>query len=326
MRRYTEECIDATKVLFQQFIDGTYAPKRAFNFYGKVYPVTNENISGYLPIFNMSEYKKALTVLSSGDHAFNLVHAGITDIDAFDCNRLTEYYALGLKRAMIMKYSYQEYLEALKAMMDSYKCFQEEMDIISDSLPFMDEEYRAYWKSLKEYAHNYLEPLQLSLLCLFCIGSEPSYLNHNNYLNSEKEYNLFKEKLEQANISFTNCDIGRITRMHQEYDVIMLSNVLDYFYLDYGFDWKYKILKNFESELLSVLSPNGVAFLNYIYHLGDSPSSNVIKFSKIRKKDITGENEAVIPFEWQKKGVIIPQTSGVLVLKRGIGKVGESNE
>ena len=59
---------------------------------------------------DFKDKKKALSVLASGDHVFNLIYYGILNIDTFDTNRLTEYYALGLKRAALLAFTYEEYL------------------------------------------------------------------------------------------------------------------------------------------------------------------------------------------------------------------------
>ena len=55
-----------------------------------------------------------LTVLGSGVYAFSLITNGVMNVDTFDINRLIEFYALGLNRAMILKYSYQECLDIMR--------------------------------------------------------------------------------------------------------------------------------------------------------------------------------------------------------------------
>ena len=64
--------------------------------YSKVYLWTNENIDAYLNIVDISSKENALSVLASGDQTFNLITKGIMNIDTFDTNKLTEYFALGL--------------------------------------------------------------------------------------------------------------------------------------------------------------------------------------------------------------------------------------
>ena len=89
-----------------------------FDYYGdnricyrgfrNLYFQSNENIDYYLNMIDLGNRENALTVAGSGDHIFNLVANGITEVDSFDINYLTEYLALGLKKAMIVKYSYYD--------------------------------------------------------------------------------------------------------------------------------------------------------------------------------------------------------------------------
>ena len=79
--------------------------------YSKIYFWTNENVDAYLNLVTFEGKDSALSVLASGDQLFNLICKGIINIDTFDSNKLTEYFAFGLKRAAILKYSYQDYIK-----------------------------------------------------------------------------------------------------------------------------------------------------------------------------------------------------------------------
>jgi len=98
-----ERAIEGAKKLIETQVrglqtDGNFAKFREF---GKNYFWTNENIAGYLDLVDFEGKINALSVLASGDQAFNLVTNGIMDIDTFDINALSEYIALGLNRAAI---------------------------------------------------------------------------------------------------------------------------------------------------------------------------------------------------------------------------------
>ena len=96
-----------------------YVFGRPFSEWQKVYKETNENINGYMQQLDFKDKKKALSVLASGDHVFNLIYYDILNIDTFDTNRLTEYYALGLKRAALLAFTYEEYLLFNEKLTDS---------------------------------------------------------------------------------------------------------------------------------------------------------------------------------------------------------------
>lgn len=106
------EAINATQKMIETQVDAQRILRTGIPFseYQRVYKDTNENIDGYMRLMDLEGKRNALTVLASGDHAFNLVYHGILDIETFDTNRLTEYYSLGLKRAAILKYDYYSYL------------------------------------------------------------------------------------------------------------------------------------------------------------------------------------------------------------------------
>ena len=100
-------------------------------FSNRVYSYTNENIKSYLNNFDFNDKNSALSVLSSGDYVFNLIHNGITSIDAFDSNYLTEFYSLGIKKAMILKYDYKDFLHKyLDLLLGYYSIYKESIFIV----------------------------------------------------------------------------------------------------------------------------------------------------------------------------------------------------
>ena len=80
----------------------------SFSKYQKIFMSTNENIKDSLNLIDFKNKIKALSVMASGDHPFNLITKSVFDIDTFDTNMLTEYYVLGIKRSMIIKYTYKK--------------------------------------------------------------------------------------------------------------------------------------------------------------------------------------------------------------------------
>ena len=77
--------------------------------YNKIYLFTNENISAMTK--ELSLYgTDVLTVCSSGDHIFNFLLEGVSNIETFDINILAEYIFY-LKKAAIEVLSYEEFLD-----------------------------------------------------------------------------------------------------------------------------------------------------------------------------------------------------------------------
>ena len=327
METYTKDCIDASKRLIDSYLFiGTSQFNNDFSEYSPFYKGTNESISSYMPLIDMTDYHNALAVLSSGDHAFNLIHSDIMDIDTFDSNKLTEYYALGIKRAMIMKYSYIEYLHVLIDIIYDELSSEEEIELIKGLLPYMESEHRKYWKGLLSYSSSVQNGINKKLPLLKML-SKPAFTNPialNSYLKSKEDYDKLKGRIGNANIRFTYCNaIDLASKMPGNYDVIMFSNILDYFYMEYGYLWGYDKLKAYEEKTLPLLSENGVAFLAYIYSYCKDPFfwRKIIMYSDICAFDINGEHENIMPFKGYDYNGENQINSAMLVLrKKGKGE------
>ena len=295
MTDYTKECVHGS----EQLIDTTAGRRLGdiasyFSQYDTVYSNTNEDIGTYMSHFDMSDYHSALTVLSSGDHAFNLVHAGITDIDTFDSNKLTEYYALGLKRAMIMKYSYAEYLRVMQGLIKGTLSSEEELSILSDLLPYMDEEYRDYWRCIINYvvSKSAESTTKYGVISSLLKKHKATNIYFNAYVKSEEDYNKLKERLKNANISFSHRSAYELADdENKKYDVIMLSNILDYFWSTYKVRLNPRLLKTYEEYLFKILNDKGIAFLGYRdkYVKGETIFDGVIANSFVTESKLDGE-------------------------------------
>ena len=268
--------------------------------YKPVYTFTNENIDGYMSKLNFNNKFSALSVLSSGDHVFNAILHGIKNIDTFDINKLTEYYALGLKRSAILKFNYQEFIDFMNKLTNHNTNIDEINDLISLIIPIMDNKYKIYFKEIIDYIYK-LSNNQNNLF--YYLFNEPYELKGNmmnTYLKDENNYNLLKSMLESTNITFTNCDVTVLPNtFNKQYDFIFLSNILDYLFFIYGNNWNYQQLQLFENSFLPLLNNNGTLALHYIYFYFYKSFNRykdvLISSSSIRKSNLT--NEQIITFE-----------------------------
>ena len=133
---------ETKKLIERQVKDGFYFDLIDYkSICQPVYLWTNENVRGYQNLFEGK--KNVLSVLSSGDQIFNMLLKGVIKIDTFDNNGLTEYFTLGLKKAMILKYSYEEFLIKTKKMCSSHDNPAMSLDELSvfvkELLPYMEE-------------------------------------------------------------------------------------------------------------------------------------------------------------------------------------------
>lgn len=270
---------------------------RPFSEFQKVYSWTNEFISGYLDFVNFVDKSKALAVMASGDHAFNLITKGIMDIDTFDTNRLTEYYALGFKRAMILKYDYCTFITKMIYISSEFATVEYISELIFELLPYMESEHANYWKSIVDYSFKLQKEsgTNLNLLRMLTLNNNITDItNYNCYLLNEEQYELLRKRLMHANINFKQANaVCLSSNFAGKYDLILLSNILDYFSSHWGYNWKYGQLQDYEKELECLMNPYGVIFLNYIYHYGVNDKiirrHALIANSSVTQKELVAE-------------------------------------
>ena len=267
-----ENILNGTKELLnKQYESGkAFCSGKPFSTYQKVYFATNENIKSYIEKSNLDGKTSALSVMASGDHSFNLIEKGILNIDTFDSNALTEFYVFGIKCAMIMRYSYKEYLITLNKLLDINTSLEELTSIIVDLLPFMDMKYRDYWRKIVDfnYMNQKINKKKINLFSLLFINviSGEKLISRNNYLTDEETYNKFKSNLIKANITFKNVDALDLPKEYNgKYDVILLSNIFEYLQKYFGIMYDYKDMESYINELFSIINEDGKLFLAYIF-------------------------------------------------------------
>ena len=262
-----------------------------FSKYSKGYLWTNENIKEYINKKYISEYNSALSVTGSGDHLFNLILNNVLNIDTFDTNTLTEYNVLGLKKALIEKFKYNDFLTICELIANNMLTLEETTYLIKDLLPLMDKKYRKYWQNISEYNYqlqkNNDEYLDLFAMLFININEKNNFIRRNSYLMGKDNYDKFKENMMRANINFycTNAINILDTFPNQKYDVILLSNILDYITIN----WNYEQLRKFEDELLFITNNNGKIFLAYLLNYYNKNNKNIFRRADIKKEELINE-------------------------------------
>ena len=272
----------------QKRITNVFEP---FSKYSKGYLWTNENIKEYINKKYISEYNSALSVTGSGDHLFNLILNNVLNIDTFDTNTLTEYNVLGLKKALIEKFKYNDFLTICELIANNMLTLEETTYLIKDLLPLMDKKYRKYWQNISEYNYqlqkNNDEYLDLFAMLFININEKNNFIRRNSYLMGKDNYDKFKENMMRANINFycTNAINILDTFPNQKYDVILLSNILDYITIN----WNYEQLRKFEDELLFITNNNGKIFLAYLLNYYNKNNKNIFRRADIKKEELINE-------------------------------------
>ncbi len=238
---------------------------KPFAKYSRAYYCTNENINAYLKLDNHHHIENALSVLASGDQTFSLITKGIFNIDTFDINKIAYYYALGLKRAMIIKYNYDEYILINDKLSQLTINIDELNSIITELIPYMELDCQIFWKELMEYNYKINKgPINFIYLITQNNNGFKKSIKGVNFLKDKENYNILRKNIIKANIIYRNEDLMNIT-YQKEYDLILLSNILSYYereyYKDFNTENLFKIIKYLEK----ILKDSGTIYLNYFF-------------------------------------------------------------
>lgn len=313
--------IECAKNLIKNQIDQGFISfdKSSFFGYTKVYPFTNEDLKEVLELIEFRNITNALTVLASGDQTFNLICNGVLDIETFDINYLTEYFVLGLKRAMILKYSYEEF-KSMYARILSSDDLDEIAEIINGLIPFMDDIYKTFWKEINDFNYSYQKENNTSLSLIKMLTREPNNLGFivvNPYLECSDSYNRFKSNLMRSNITFKWANgVNIASSFRSKYDLIMLSNILDYAYSYWGLYWNEEKLKKFLMSLDGILSADGVVLLHYAFNYYLKKDYKFFHNSEASIKSLNG-----LEFYPIDRGLSETSQGQVLVRKRSISEI-----
>lgn len=236
--------------------------------FDSIYPFTTENISGYMSSLDLSN-KRVITVTGSGDHVINAIKAGSSEITTFDINPLSKNN-LDLKLSGIKFLSYEDFLDIfLYDNLNIDKSFIRNSDMPNDSRNFWLEKLKdKSWLDLKKsslFNRKYFNP--------------ESKLWENMYLDEDSFYKV-KKSLENANISFINCNLKDL-RLTEQFDYMFLSNISDYLKGIYGSDY----LKQYYNLLQTFLKNVKEIYFAYLYDFGNNnPRSDIDNIDLIKNE------------------------------------------
>ena len=272
MKEYYKDCLEATKknIDFMEDTGLKELPSRTCSEYDFVYYWTNEDINNSLNVAQAT-FTRSLSVLGSGDHPFNLIGLGAKEIDTFDSNKLTEIYALGFKKAMILKYTYSRFIKNMENIRFGRIGFNDVSDLIKGLFPYMEKDYQLFFQGLIDYAYKKKLPVK-NVIDIIAREEHDLWkyqIPGNNYLQNREAYEKLRQSLNGVNITFKALDALKLREEYQDkkYDAILLSNILDYYFRFYHWRGDYRKIFGYEKELETLLNKNGALFLYYIFQL-----------------------------------------------------------
>lgn len=227
----------------------------AFNTVGQGFLVTNENVAGYVEHMGQDlNGARVLSVCSSGDHAFTFYGAGAKHVDTFDVN-YTQKMIYELKNTMIRKLPYYEFMAFFYGKNNFFN-----RKIIT---PIWNE----FSDSLKLYMEVFYSTNVATARRMFVYGRA---INNPGvpYINSKNQYDLIRAKL-PARISFMHNDLETLPQqLTEKYDLVVLSNIFDYMYLDAP-STQAALMKFYDNILMPItkhnLNPGGKIAFEYLW-------------------------------------------------------------
>ena len=213
---------DATKIL----VSGN--PQENYRY---VYAQTNEYLRQLYSNVDFKN-KNVLSVAASGDQSFLAYAYGAKHIDLFDLNQLTFYYYY--LRAWTIKYFNRFYPK-----IPFHKRF------LNDLLQMVKINNGAeiiafdYWNEiLNEFDNRKLERI---------------FLFEGKHLDvSKSELSFIKDSIEADKSTFHNIDISDYINIKEKYDIIVTSNIVDWFHGDRG------KIEDYKDNLYNLLNKNGI--------------------------------------------------------------------
>ena len=265
--------------------------EKEYNSFFNIYSFTNENISSYIPFFDLKN-KSLLTVGSSCDQVLNASYSGCEDITVCDVCSLTKYYYY-LKLASLLELNRDEFLKFLCETYNGieknpYLLNKRTFNKIKNTLRNLDyDSYYLWIYLLSNYDINKLEKIFRN-----DINIKKDIIYCNEYLKSDKNFKHLKSLIMNTKVNFINGNVVN-EKYDRLFDNIWLSNVAHYLTNDE--------INNMFLNNEKALSINGKMLLCYLWN-------KEIYFNKELNKYIT--ERIILP------GSNIHEDNSILIYKK----------
>ena len=211
-------------VLAQQVVSRVkynFGDKDPFHNTSAIYKISNERIQDYHKF--LTNKKRMLSVIASGDQILCGILEGTKEIDAFDISRFPKYF-LYLKIAGIQALSREEYIDFFYGCCNTDEVYEDMYDSIRI---YLEDEVLDFWDGLL----NFFEWKEVYNSTLF--STEPyierTAINQNKYLQSDEDYNKLRQVIGSVTIRTHEGDILDLASTFDvPYDIVYLSNIIYY--------------------------------------------------------------------------------------------------
>jgi hypothetical protein len=216
--------------------------------YSKVYFSSNENIFKAIKNLDIRD-KSVMTVLASSDQLFYFNHLGAREVDTFDNNILTMYYYYLRKWSILFKSQIvPDYLKN-----NDYSRLKELLSIVKiDENNEEEKNALIFWKRHLENRTDF------------------SRMFYREYLHYDEKYDLegTKTALDKP-LNYRFLDITKETEFDKQYDLIYLSNIIEWVQMD-----KEK-LTGIKNNLLKLITEDGQVLCTNFFSKDDMVTPQV---------------------------------------------------
>ena len=245
------------KLLKNKTATNDFAP---FTNYSPTYLVTNENQTAALKEFDVKD-KDILCVTSSGDFAFNALSLGARKVVTFDINKFAKY-VLDLKVATVKTYPdeklYAGFWLSNSPYFLSYNKFLEIRGNLSkDAFDF--------WTYVYTFLNNANNALNNTDFFRNIIYNTNILQEKYNLYYKATYYEQLRNSILTTKIDSYDLDITKINTLKSNYqfDVVYLSNIIQYYATINGLGSKEKVYKFLEEVKKELLRNNGTLVASY---------------------------------------------------------------
>lgn len=232
----------------------------AFTRCSPAYLATNENQAAALENFEVKD-KDVLCVTSSGDFALNALSLGARKVTTFDINKFAKY-VLELKVATVKTYPdetlYASFWLSNSPTFLSYAKFLEIRGNLS-------KEAYDFWNYVYTYLNNNKNTLDNTDFFRNTIYNTITLQERFNLYYKKSYYEQLRKRILTTSIDSYDLDITKINTLKSNYqfDVVYLSNILQYYATINALDSKEKVYRFLESINKELLKNNGTLVASY---------------------------------------------------------------
>lgn len=262
------------KLLKNKTATNDFAP---FTNYSPTYLVTNENQNAALKEFDVKD-KDILCVTSSGDFAFNALSLGARKVVTFDINKFAKY-VLDLKVATVKTYPEAKlYAGFWLSNSPDYLSYDKFLEIRVN----LSRESYDFWTYVYTFLNNANNTLNNTDFFRNTIYNTNVLQERFNLYYRELYYEQLRRSILTTKIDSYDLDITKINTLKSNYqfDVVYLSNIIQYYATIKGLDSKEKVYDFLESVKKELLRKDGTLVVSYNFF------SNLIEFFESLNFDV----------------------------------------